>query len=234
MPFHPFTTQHYLALVVGIIVGAAFLTAGKRGGRGRRLSTQLLAFLNLTVYPLSLAAWWSMPGRSYDNMLPFQLCDIAAFTAGFALLTQRPLLCTLTYFWGLAATVQALITPALTVGFPSGAYFMFFVHHFVVVIAALYLPVVMGWRPKSPFWRSPLEVYVYSVIYLLCVMIVNKLLGSNFAFASRPPDNPSLIDKLGPWPWYLFSIQAIGLALFMLLALPFKSSSKQPSNEPSP
>ncbi len=226
MPFHPFTTQHYLALAVGIIAGAAFLTAGKRGGRGRRLATQLLAFLNLTVYPLSLAAWWSLPGRSLDNLIPLQLCDIAAFTAGFALLTQRPLLCALTYFWGLAATFQALITPALTIGFPSGAYFMFFVHHFVVVIAALYLPVVIGWRPKSPFWRTPFEVYIYSVIYLIFVMIVNKLLGSNFAFASRPPDNPSLIDKLGSWPWYLLSMQAIAFALFLLLALPFSRKTR--------
>ncbi len=226
MPFHPFTTQHYLALAVGLIAGTAFLTAGKRGGRGMRLATQLLAFLNLTVYPLSLAAWWSLPGRSLDNLVPLQLCDLAAFTAGFALLTKRPLLCALTYFWGLAATLQALITPALTIGFPSGAYFMFFVHHFVVVIAAIYLPIVMGWRPKSPFWRSPLEVYVYSVIYLIFVMIVNKFLGSNFAFASRPPDNPSLIDKLGSWPWYLFSMQAIAFALFVLLALPFNRKER--------
>jgi uncharacterized membrane protein YwaF len=52
-------------------------------------------------------------------------------------------------------------------------------------------------------------------------MSVNLVLGTNFGFASRPPDNPSLIDHLGPWPWYLFAIQAIGVALFFLLAIPF-------------
>ena len=51
-------------------------------------------------------------------------------------------------------------------------------------------------------------------------MTVNKVLGTNFGFASRPPDNPSLIDHLGPWPWYLFSMQAIAVCIFLLLALP--------------
>ena len=52
-------------------------------------------------------------------------------------------------------------------------------------------------------------------------MTANSLLGSNFAFASRPPDNPSLIDHLGPWPWYLLAMQFIALLFFFLLALPF-------------
>ena len=228
-PFHPFTIQHYGALAVGVVALAAFLTAGLRGGRGLRLSTQLLAFLNLSVFPLSFAAWWALPmDRSIENLLPFQLCDIAALTAGFALLTRRPLLCMLTYFWGLAATLQGLLTPALTLGFPNPVYVMFFAHHFVVVIAALYIPIVQGWRPKGPWWRGPIEVYGYSVIYLIFAMTANKLLHANFAFASHKPTNPSLLDKLGPWPWYLFSLQALALFLFFLLALPF--SRKRPND----
>jgi uncharacterized membrane protein YwaF len=50
---------------------------------------------------------------------------------------------------------------------------------------------------------------------------VNGVLGSNFGFASRPPDNPSLIDHLGPWPWYLCSMFGIALLFYFLLALPF-------------
>lgn len=230
-PFHPFTPEHYAALAVGVMALVAFLTAGRRGGRSLRLSTQLLAFLNLSVYPLSFAAWWTVAGpKSIENFLPFQLCDIAALTAGFALLTKRPLLCALTYFWGLAATLQALITPAITLGYPSAPFLMFFLHHFVVVIAALYIPIVQGWRPKHPWWRGPIEVYVCSVIYLAFAMTANKLLGANFAFASHKPENPSLIDKLGSWPWYLFWMQAIAVILFFLLALPF--CRKRPEDVP--
>ena len=140
---------------------------------------------------------------------------------GFALVTRRPLLCAITYFWGLAATVQALITPAITIGFPSAPFVMFFVHHFVVVIAALYIPIVQGWRPKHPLWRSPLEIFGVSVIYLFFALLVNRLIGSNFAFVSHPPPNASLIDHLGPWPWYIFSLLGLALALYFALVLPF-------------
>lgn len=220
MPFQPFSDEHLSALVIGGLVVAGFLAAGKRGGRSRRLSTALLAFVNLMVFPLNQAAWMSL-GKplSLDNILPLHLCDIAAMTAGFALLTKRPVLCALTYFWGLAATLQALITPALGLGFPSWPFVSFFVHHFAIVAAALYLPIVDGWRPQQPLWSDPLRVYGWSLVYLAFALGINTLLGTNFGFASRPPANPSLIDHLGPWPWYLLSLQAIALTLFLILAL---------------
>lgn len=227
-PFHPFTQEHFLALGVGAAAAAVFLFAGKRGGDSRRRATAVLALVNLCVYPLSLGAWLSLEvEKSWDNLLPFHLCDLAAITAGLALITKRPLLCSLTYFWGLAATIQGIITPAITVGFPAPPFVMFFVHHFAVVIAALYLPVVEGWRPKRPLWKGPLEAYGWAVVYLIFAMTVNRLLGSNFAFASHPPANPSLIDQLGPWPWYLLSMQGIAVFFFFLVALPFAGSAKK-------
>lgn len=209
-------------------MAATFLLAGRRGGESRKRATALLAFINLLVFPLNLGAWLSMEvAKSWDNLLPFHLCDVAAITAALALITKRPLLCSLTYFWGLAATIQGLATPAISVGFPAPAFFIFFVHHFAVVIAALYLPIAVGWRPALPLWKGPLETYGWSVVYLAFAMTLNKLLGSNFGFAAHPPENPSLIDHLGPWPWYLFSMQGIALVFFFLLTLPFLRSSKK-------
>jgi hypothetical integral membrane protein (TIGR02206 family) len=226
MPFHPFSPQHWVTVAVGTAVLYALIMAGRRGGNSRRISTGVLAFLNLSAYPLGLAAWLALDvPKSLDNLVPLQLCDLAAIIAGFALLTRRPLLCALTYFWGLAATFQALLTPAITVGFPSPPYVMFFVQHFAVVGAALYLPIVDGWRPKQPLWKGPLEALGWALGYLVMVLCVNRILGTNFGFATRPPDNPSLLDHLGPWPWYLVASFFIALVVFFLLALPFKRAA---------
>ena len=223
MPFHPFSREHLVTVIIGSLAVALLLAAGRRGGRSRMFATASLAFLCLSAYPFNLAAWISL-GKPIplDNILPFHLCDIAAITAGFALLTRRPLLCALTYFWGLAATFQALLTPAISIGFPAWAFITFFIQHFAIVGTALYLPIVEGWRPKQPLWKGPLEVYGWSVAYLVFALGVNSLLETNFGFASRPPDNPSLIDHLGPWPWYLFSMQAIAVSLYLGLALPLR------------
>ena len=62
--------------------------------------------------------------------------DVAAVVAGFALLTHRPTLCELTYFWGLTASVQALLTPSLGAGFPDYRWWWFALAHGGVVVAA--------------------------------------------------------------------------------------------------
>ena len=90
-----------------------------------------------------------------------------------------------------------------------------------LLAAAFYLPIVDGWRPRRPLWKTPLEVYGWSLVYLAIAMTANKLLGTNFAFASHKPENPSLLDHLGPWPQYLCAMQVIAVALFYLLLLPF-------------
>ncbi len=225
MTFTPFTPQHYVTLFVGIILSGVLIIMGKNGGQQRTSATAVLAFCNLAAYPLNQAGWLMLDHSvPLDNILPFHLCDIAAITAGFALLLRHHLLATLTYFWGLAATIQALLTPAIHVGFPHFAFIAFFLQHFAIVAAALYLPIVEGWRPKRPFWKSPVEVYLWSLGYLAFALVINFSLGTNFGFVNRPPENPSLLDHLGPWPLYLIPMQLLALTFFLILALPFRKA----------
>ena len=202
--FQPFSLQHWITLAIGALMLAALLVAGRRGGNSRKVATGVLALANLTVYPLGVAAWRSLGGAlALDKFVPLHLCDLAAIIAGFALLTRCRLLCTLTYFWGLAATSQALLTPALTVAFPSAPYVVFFVQHFAVVGAALFLVLVEGWRPPQPLWRGPAVAFGWGLAYLAMVLGVNRVLGTNFGFATHPPENPSLLDHLGRGIWFL-------------------------------
>jgi len=220
-PFIPFSPMHGGAVLAGLAATAALIGLGRAGGGKERFARGLLAFLCLAAFAYTQAAWLTVEGDpDLDSSLPLQLCDIAAITGGFALLTGKRLLATLTYFWGLAATVQALLTPAITIGFPHPAFVAFFVHHFAVVAAALYLPLVTGWRSERPWWKGPLTALLWGNAYLLLAIAVNTWLGTNFGFASRKPVNPSLLDHLGPWPLYLLWMQALAAVLFSLLALP--------------
>ena len=219
--FHPFTLPHLAAVSIGLTVTAGLIAMGRSGHRGQRISTGILAFLNLAAFAIVQVGWEMMPDATLEQAIPGHLCDLASILAGFALLTRRPLLCELTYFWGLAATIQGLLTPAIQIGFPSAPFVMFFVQHFAIVAAALYLPTVDGWRPGSPWWRSPGRAFLWANVYLVFAMALNAWLGTNFAFAAHKPVNPSLLDHLGPWPWYLLAMEALALLFFSLLALPF-------------
>lgn len=221
--FQTFGSTHLTTLASGAAGIALLLMLGKAGGTKERLARSLLAFLNLAAFGYSQAAWSSVEGgHDLDSSLPFHLCDVAAMVAGFALLSGRRLLVLLTYFWGLAATLQALATPAISVDFPHPAFLSFFVHHFAIVGAALYFPIVTGWRPATPWWKSPAEAWFWTSVYALSVSIVNSTLGTNFGFLARKPQNPSLLDHLGPWPIYLIWMAILAFAFFSLLVLPFR------------
>lgn len=222
MTFHAFSRDHIAALAVGGSVAAVLLVAGLHGGSARKVSTVLLLFIDLVIIPLNQAAWLSLDrDPAPENILPLQLCDLTALIAGFALFTRNPTLCLLTYFWGLAATFQALITPALNVGFPEWPFITFFIQHFAIVITAVYLPAVGIWSPARPLWKDPLKANAWLAVYLLVAMTANHMLGTNFGFIFHPPDNPSLFDYLGHWPWCLAPLEVLAITLFLLLVLPF-------------
>jgi hypothetical integral membrane protein (TIGR02206 family) len=223
--FAPFTASHAVTLAAGAAAIATLVLFGGKPGRPRQLATALLAFACLASYALNQLAWAACSDPiDLDNSLPLHLCDIAAIVAGFALLTRRRTLCELTYFWGLAASIQGIVTPAVGYGFPHPVFITFFWHHFAIVGAALFLPLGLGWRPRRPLGRTVIRVFLWSEVYLLTMIPINFLLGTNFGFLARKPDNPSLLDHLGPWPWYLLSLQLVGLALLSLIALPFLRS----------
>ena len=223
MSFQPFTSAHFITLAIGFLIIGMLIVLARRSEKSQLIITALLAFCNLVSYPFALFAWRDYP-HCLDNNIPLHLCDLAAIVGGFALVTRRPILLTLTYFWGLAATTQALITPALTIGPPQLPFIHFFFQHFAIVATALYIPIVLKWKPTQPWWKSPLIVLGISICYQAFALLINTVLKTNFAFASHVPENPSLIDHLGPWPVYLFSMQGLALIFFLLLALPFRRS----------
>ena len=110
-----FGPAHGLALIVIAIIAGICIREGKRGLVWPRA---MLAFLCLSVFPINQLALIGVDFEpAIERFIPFHLCDIAAVTAGFGILTRNPLLCELTYCWGLAGTMQALITPNLTLDF---------------------------------------------------------------------------------------------------------------------
>ncbi|MBK1854392.1 TIGR02206 family membrane protein [Verrucomicrobiaceae bacterium 5K15] len=184
----------------------------------------LLAFLCFASYPMSQAALAAVDDSyQLDSHLPFHLCDVAAIICGFALTTRKPLLCELAYFWGLAGTLQGLLTPNLGHDFPSPIFITFFLMHGVIVITALLLPLGLGWRPREGAVR---RVFLGVLVYAAFAFAINALLDTNFGFLMHKPEQASLLDVMGAWPWYVICLIVVAGILFYLLSLPFKRSNE--------
>jgi len=135
------------------------------------------------------------------------------------LITRSYRLYEICYFWGLAGATQALITPDVgRYGFPHFRFFQCFVSHGLIVTAVLFMTFVEGMRPGL---GSLLRALLALNLYAAFIGMVNLLLKANYGFVCRKPDDPSLIDVLGPWPWYLLSLEAAALIGLFLVYLPF-------------
>ncbi|MCP5536470.1 MAG: TIGR02206 family membrane protein [Akkermansiaceae bacterium] len=213
-----------------ISLAAVAVLVVRRCGKGEhtaraKSAISLLAFCCFAAYPVNQAAWESVGGTaSLTAIIPLHLCDVAAFLCGFALITRRALLCELSYFWGLAGTVQGLLTPNLPYDFPHPVFLAFFMQHGVVVITALLLPLGLGWRPRQRAW---LRAFAWIMVYAVAATIVNLALGTNFGFLMGKPTEASLLDIMPPWPGYILFLVALAGLLFYLLELPFKKSQQK-------
>lgn len=210
--------EHLLALLV---IGVA--TAGLVLGARRRRGAWLKVFAVVIV--ADEVSWWlyllagGIPGSVLAYSLPLQLCDVAVFVAAAALWTRRPLPAEVTYFWGLAGTIQALLTPDLPQHFPSYPYFQYYIAHGGVVAAALILVVGLRIHPRP--W-SVVRVAAITLGYAALVGLVDLVSGADYMYLRAKPPSSTLLDALGPWPWYVGAASLIGLALFAVLDAPFR------------
>jgi hypothetical integral membrane protein (TIGR02206 family) len=206
-------------LVIGVVVARA-----GRWPLAQRNYERVLGVALLLTYPSKLVVTFFYPS-TWDYPLPCHVCDAAAFLGLGALVLRSVRLAELVYFWGVAGTVQGLVTPAVQVGFPHPEFHRFFLLHGSVVVAALYLPFGAGLvpRPGAP-WRA----WGWIQVYLVIAAVTNWLTGANYGFLREPPPSASLIDLLGPWPWYLVSLQVIALAFFWALDLPLWFLRRRP------
>lgn len=161
-----------------------------------------------------------------QTALPLNLCDVALVIA--AITCTRPrwqLGVELTYFCGMAGTLQGVVTPDLAAPFPDVEFFEFVVGHVGIVIAALYL--VIGLR-KAPRHGSVIKVFAITLGYTALVGVFDWLADANYMYLDHIPRRTSLLSVLGPWPWYIASAAAVAVVLFGILDLPFRRRREQP------
>lgn len=218
-PFVPFGTAHLAVLALTVLVIFGLVRRARRAPHNTRYQDRILAVFLFLLYPATLVTGWNLGMLNKDNVLPCHLCDVAAICGGAALWFRNQRLAELVWFWGLAGTMNGLITPALSDSFPSPRFISFFALHSGVVIAAVYLVAGLGLRPqKGAVWRA----FGWGQIYFLLAVAVNTVTGSNYGFLREKPDQASLLHWMGPWPWYILGLQALALLLFFVLYLPFR------------
>ncbi|GAB4214274.1 MAG: TIGR02206 family membrane protein [Roseiflexaceae bacterium] len=189
---------------------------GPGGQRGVRYALAATLFAAQAVWYVWHLAW-GLANR--HNMLPLHACTVTLIATIVLLLTRNQALYPWCYFLGIGGAIQGILTPDPGIyGFPHIRFFQVILSHGGLVLAAVYMTVVEGFRPTGhDLGRTLIAIQIYA----LFAGIVNYLLGTNFMYLAWKPPTASVLDLFGPWPWYLFTMDALCMLICVALYLPF-------------
>ncbi|MGK0187927.1 MAG: putative integral membrane protein (TIGR02206 family) [Verrucomicrobiales bacterium] len=223
--FVRFGSAHITVLVLTVAFTVGMIVSSRKWKDHRFVcySSAVLAWVLLFSHPVKIVTLKVMNLSTTDQLLPLHLCNCVAVLAFVALKFRHQLAAELVYFWGLAATLQAVITPSVQYGFPHPTFFVFFVAHSGVVVAALYLVFGLGMKPrKHAVWRA----WGWLQVYVIVAASVNLISGSNYGFLRAKPLGGSLFDVMGPWPYYIIGLELVSLVAFSILYIPILLTSR--------
>lgn len=216
--FRPFHLQHLITIGVLVLIGGMLVWASRRGKPelrnwvGRLLAAMLLSYAAVTYVQKGLARELSV-----DYALPLELCHWVLIACFISLLRPNQLTSEIAYFWGFAGTLQATLTPDIDRGFPSWEFVEFFWSHGGTLLAIVFL-IAEGFRPRKGSVRRML---VAVNIYGIAIGALDWVFHWNYGYLCQKPVERSLLNHLGPWPWYIAAIEGIALLSFWLLYVPW-------------
>ncbi|MDZ4749053.1 MAG: TIGR02206 family membrane protein [Saprospiraceae bacterium] len=217
--FESFSVEHLSTLLALGMITYVAISKGKSAEEPLKSDIGLI-IAGLAFSTLLIEAIIKLAYGTYDFLvdLPLFMCDLVAMVLPFIIFSGNRKWIGILYFWALAGTMQALITPDVEAGFPSFHFFRYFIGHASIIIAVLYTVIVHRIRIG---WHDFLNAIIYAQGYLVVIHIINQVLSSNYGYTMQKPPGPSILDLMGPWPWYILWGEFLIVFLYLLLLAPF-------------
>jgi len=221
--FEMFSASHFIIIAL-LFIGAVniFIFRDKlKSDKTRKweIGTAISLILIEAIYH-----FWMIINDSWDvsHAIPLELCSISLILNIVLLLTRKKLIYEILLFTALLGASQAIFTPFLNYDFPHFRFFHFFYTHLMSIWVPLYFTWAKGYRPT--IW-SVLKLFIFLNVLMPIIMIINKLVRGNYMFLSYKPDSASLLDVLGPYPWYILSLEGLLITLSLMVWLLFRKKT---------
>ena len=213
-----FGAAHLAILCTVPALAAVLAIAYRRGLPGSKAIRFVLALL-LFAATVSYYGYFAATGaQMFPNHVPLELCDASLWLLIAALLTLKPAIFDVAYYWAIAGATQSLCTPNMVQ--PTRFFSVqFFADHGLIVCATLFLLWSGQARPRP---GSVARSLIAANIFAIVVGAFDFVFKTDYMFLRSKPPTPSLLDLLGPWPWYIAACEVVALGLFLLLYLPYR------------
>jgi len=156
---------------------------------------------------------------SAARQLPLHMCSIMIWVGVYALLTKDARTYPFLYFFGIGASLQAVLTPDATFDFPHVRFLNTMLSHGLLVVVGFWVLVVERYRPT---WRDVGVCMLVLNVYALFIYPVDLWIDANYLYVVDKPATASLLDFFPDWPWYLLLLEGLAAVLFSAMCWPFE------------
>lgn len=219
-PFALWGLSHAMPVLIFIAVTTISIMYGKKLTSRLQKKKLLLALSLIPFFAFALYTIIHLVKDTYtiQNDLPIHICRVLALAAPIVYWKENKFWTGIFYFWILVGTFNAVIAADIRHDFPHWNYFVYFAMHTGLITLPLYNCIVLGHRiRKVDIWNA----FWVANIFLLLTMALNFAISSNYMFTRHKPVVASMMDVMGPWPWYLVVLQFVAVTLFVIVYLPF-------------
>jgi hypothetical integral membrane protein (TIGR02206 family) len=214
--FKGYTQEHGVAVGICVAIAFALFILAKYRFTEEQSRNAITILLGIgLVLQVSKPILTGMAG-SFDARedLPFHLCNAMIILMPFIMYYKWRKFWGIAFFWVIGGTLQALFTPSLTESFPHHEFFRYWTVHAFLPFAGVFALQIYGWRIT---WKDMVNSMIGLNIFALLVTPINLYLGSNYLFLMAKPAVKTIYDYLGPWPYYILSIEVAMIFLFSLI-----------------
>lgn len=221
--FQMFSASHLVILTILILCSLAIFLFRDRLSAENWRGTEIGVAISLIIMETAYHLWLIVNGSWHvSDAIPLELCSISLILTVLLLLTRKNIIYEILIFTALLGASQALFTPLLNYDFPHFRFFHFFYTHLMIIWVPLYFTWVKGYRPTI---LSVVKLFVFLNVLMPVIMFINKLVDGNYMFLSHKPDSASLLDVLGPYPWYILSMEGLLISLSLIVWLIFREKT---------
>ena len=154
--------------------------------------------------------------------LPLNICSFSLIIALVSLITRNRYCFEFSYFIGATAALQSLLTPGLPYIYNLTDYILFFFQHALIIVLALWNVFVDGMITSK---YAILRTMIFLNLMILPVGIINWFAGFNYMYICEKPHVESPF-VFGEWPWYILSLEVVGLLMMLIAAIPMAMANK--------
>lgn len=195
--FRYFSLAHLIPILVMLGLIYLLYRYGKNLNEWKHEETLRIVFAIVLLLSDMSYFWHKMYiGADVANHLPVTVCGWAAVMGSFMLMTKKQWFFDVVYFFVLAGSINALITPAVIVdnGPTRFRYYQFWVEHTGIFLSVFYMIFVFRYQVTLKSMRRSATMLL--VLTGLALFVNANIEGANYLFLATTEAGESVLDFL--------------------------------------